>query len=106
MRRSAPRPLRSALPALRSSLAPVSVLARVQQHWAAAVGEAIAREAEPVLERDGTVTVACRSAVWAQELELLGPDPVRRLNEALEGAGGGRPVRDLRAVAGRDARIE
>ena len=29
------------------------------------------REAEPVSERDGIVTVACRSAVWAQELDLM-----------------------------------
>jgi predicted nucleic acid-binding Zn ribbon protein len=36
------------------------------------VGEAVAREASPaVSERDGVVTVACRSATWAQELDLL-----------------------------------
>jgi predicted nucleic acid-binding Zn ribbon protein len=29
------------------------------------------------------VTVACRSAVWAQELELLGSDLSDRLNAAL-----------------------
>jgi predicted nucleic acid-binding Zn ribbon protein len=38
----------------------------------------------PVGERDGVVTISCRSAVWAQELDLLGPDLLKRLNEALE----------------------
>ena len=44
----------------------------MQRAWASAVGEAIAAEAAPVAERDGVVTVACRSATWAQELDLLG----------------------------------
>ena len=51
--------------------------------WPDVAGELIAGEAKPVSERGGTVTIACRSAVWAQELTLLGPDLVRRLNEAL-----------------------
>jgi predicted nucleic acid-binding Zn ribbon protein len=58
----------------------------VQACWPAAVGPAIAAEAEPVGERGGVLTVACRSAVWAQELQLLGPDLLGRLNEALGGA--------------------
>ena len=44
----------------------------MQSAWPGAVGEAVAREAGPVSERDGVVTVACRSATWAQELDLLG----------------------------------
>ena len=36
------------------------------------MGEAIAREATPLAERDGVITVACGSATWAQELDLLG----------------------------------
>jgi predicted nucleic acid-binding Zn ribbon protein len=48
-----------------------------------------------VAERDGVVTVACRSAVWAQELELMSEAVRERLNAAL-----GRPaVRRLRASA-------
>ena len=39
--------------------------------------------ARPVSERDGVVTVACESGVWAQELELLGPDLLTRLETAL-----------------------
>ena len=52
-------------------MAPATLLAAVQSAWPAAVGEAIAREANPVAERSGVVTVACRSATWAQELDLL-----------------------------------
>jgi hypothetical protein len=36
-----------------------------------------------VSERDGVVTVACASAVWAAELELLGPELLERLNGRL-----------------------
>ena len=46
-------------------------------------------------EPAGTVGVACSSAVWAQELELLAPDLPERLNAAL-GGGGGAPVKALR----------
>jgi predicted nucleic acid-binding Zn ribbon protein len=59
---------------------PATLLAAVQSAWPGAVGEAIAREASPVSEREGVVTVACRSATWAQELDLLGG----RIREQLE----------------------
>ena len=39
--------------------------------WPRVAGERFARAAEPVAERDGVITVACESAVWAQELDLL-----------------------------------
>ena len=48
--------------------------------WPAAAGEAFAAASEPVAERDGTVTVACTSAVWAQELDLLSERVLERLN--------------------------
>ena len=72
MRRPAPRPLGQALAEVSAGLAPATTLARVQARWGDAVGDVIAEEAEPVSEREGVVTVACRSAVWAQELDLLG----------------------------------
>ena len=31
------------------------------------------REATPIAERDGVLTVTCEAAVWAQELDLMGP---------------------------------
>jgi predicted nucleic acid-binding Zn ribbon protein len=95
VRRLAPRPLALARDDLRVRLAPATPLAAVQRAWADAVGPAVAAEATPVAERDGIVTVSCRSGVWAQELDLLAPDVVERLNAALE-----RPlVRGLRCTA-------
>jgi predicted nucleic acid-binding Zn ribbon protein len=96
MRRRAPRPLGPALEDVRARLAPRTLLAEVQAVWPAAVGEAIAREARPVGERAGVVEVECRSAVWAQELDLMALALVARINAAL----GGAPVRGLRCVIG------
>ena len=95
MRRHVPRPVSAAVQALAARMAPTTALAAIQAGWVEAVGELIAREARPVAERDGVVTVACRSAVWAQELDLMGSEVVERLNRALEGAS----VRRLRCVA-------
>ena len=95
MRRHAPRPLAGAVEALAAQLAPATALAAVQGIWLDAVGQAIAAQARPAAERDGVVTVACRSAVWAQELDLMGSEVVERINAAL-----GRPaVRRLRCLA-------
>ena len=86
MRRPGPRPLAWALEGVTATLAPATALAQVQACWGVVVGESVAEESRPVAERDGVVTVACLSAVWAQELELMGPELVERLNEALAGA--------------------
>jgi predicted nucleic acid-binding Zn ribbon protein len=95
VRRAGPRPLGIALAAVTDRLAPATLLAEVQRAWAEAAGEAFAARSEPVGERAGVVTVACASAVWAQELDLLSEQVVERLNEAL-----GRPaVRGLRPQA-------
>jgi predicted nucleic acid-binding Zn ribbon protein len=70
-RRRTPRQLGEALRTAVESVEPATPLAAVQSAWAEAVGERIAAAASPVSERDGTVTVACESATWAQELDLL-----------------------------------
>ena len=71
------------------------IVRTLQRAWPEAVGAAFAGQTEPVAERAGTVTVACTSAVWAQELDLLSERVVERLNERL-----GRPaVRGLRPQA-------
>ncbi len=88
-------PLAGAVEALTRRLEPMTPLAAVQRHWVDVVGPAVAAEAQPVSERGGVVTVACRSAVWAQELELLAPDVVARLNERL----GAARVTSLRCTA-------
>jgi predicted nucleic acid-binding Zn ribbon protein len=82
-RRRSPRPAGLSIAALADRLAPATVLAEVQRVWPQVAGEAIAAEATPTAERSGTLTVTCRSAVWAQELDLMGPDLVARLNAAL-----------------------
>ncbi len=87
MRRRAPRPLRIALERTAARAAPPSLLASVQSAWAEVAGVVVAEETEPVSERDGVVTVACRSAVWAQELELLRPDLENRLSAHVAGPG-------------------
>jgi predicted nucleic acid-binding Zn ribbon protein len=95
VRRSSPRPLALALDRVRERLEPATPLANVQRAWPEAVGPAVATEAQPVRERAGVVTVECRSAVWAQELDLMAPDLIERLNQAA----GGPIVRSLRCVA-------
>jgi predicted nucleic acid-binding Zn ribbon protein len=94
-RRPGPRPLATALDHVIDQLVPATLLADVQRAWPAAAGEAFAAQCAPVAERDGAITVACASAVWAQELELLSEPVVGRLNETL-----GRPaVKTLRPQA-------
>jgi predicted nucleic acid-binding Zn ribbon protein len=95
MRRRGPRPVGIALDGFTAAIAPATLLAEVQRAWTRAAGEAFAQAAEPVAERDGVITVACASAVWAQELDLLSERVVAALNEAI-----GRPaVRRLRPQA-------
>ena len=96
MRRSTPRPLAAALEPVTRSASPPTLLARVQACWVATVGPVVAAEAEPVHEQGGRLTLACRSAVWAHELELLAPDILERLNEALDPGAPG-PLTALRA---------
>lgn len=93
--RRAPRPLSSALSALADELAPETMLAEVQRVWSEAVGEAIAAEAEPTSARGGVVTVSCSASVWAQELDLMAPQILARLNATLPRG----TVQRLRCVA-------
>lgn len=78
-----PRPLAGALAGLRADVAPKTLLAAVQGAWPSAVGDVVAAQAEPVAERDGVVRIACRSATWAQELDLIQDELLTRLREAL-----------------------
>ena len=86
MSRRAPRKLGDALGAVREEAAPATPLAAAQSLWAQVAGESVAAVAEPVGERNGVVTVACQTAAWAQELDLLGPELLSRLNAALAAA--------------------
>ena len=82
--RRSPRPLGLAIDGLRDELAPATLLGEVQSVWPEAVGEAIAAEAQPTAERGGVLTISCSASVWAQELDLMGPAIVERLNGSLE----------------------
>ena len=94
-RRATPRSLAPALEGISARVMPATLLAEVQRAWPAAAGSVLATAAEPVSERDGVVTIACGSGVWAQELDLLGERVVAALNREL----GRDAVKRLRAVA-------
>lgn len=96
MRRTGPRPFSHALEALQDSLEPPTLLAAVQRAWPAVSGS-FASVSEPVAERDGVVTVACDSAVLAQELDLMSELVLAQLNAAL----GRAAVKRLRVRATR-----
>jgi len=64
------------------------------------MGPALSAEAQPISERAGVLSVACSSSVWAQELELMGPELTERLNAALGAADGAPAVRELRFRVG------
>jgi predicted nucleic acid-binding Zn ribbon protein len=93
--RRSPRHAGLALDHLRGDLAPDTLLAEVQQAWRDAVGAAIAIEARPTRERGGVVTVSCSASVWAQELDLMAPAIIERLNQRLRAG----QVSRLRCVA-------
>ncbi len=93
--RRAPRVLEAALGQLAEELAPDTVLAEVQRAWRKTVGDAIAAEAAPTAERGGVLTISCSASVWAQELDLMAPQIVARLNSSLARGS----VQRLRCVA-------
>ena len=81
--RRVPRPAGEALRAALERAAPKTPLAAVQAAWAAVVGERIAAVAQPVSDQGGTVVVACADPVWAEELDLMQEQLMRRLRERL-----------------------
>jgi predicted nucleic acid-binding Zn ribbon protein len=97
--RKQPRPLGPALEAALRPLAPATLLGSVQSRWEHAVGKKIAAESTPVSERDGVITVACRSATWAHELDLLGDQVLSKLRSELPEA---TSLRGLRFTASRE----
>lgn len=80
-RRRAPRPAANAFQAALQQVAPKTPLARVQAAWESAVGKQLAAVATPVSERDGTLTIECADAVWAQELDLMQETLLQRLRD-------------------------
>jgi len=82
-RRRSPRPAGAAFRAARQRAAPQTGLAAVQAVWSSALGERLGRAAQPVAEREGTVTVECVDGVWAQELDLMQATLLERLRAEL-----------------------
>ena len=92
-----PRQLAEAIARFRRETAPPTLLGSVQAAWARAVGEAIADQAIPATDRDGVITVRCRSGVWAAELTMLSGELAAQVNQALPE---GRQVKALRFTVG------
>ena len=84
LHRRAPRAVMSALEPLQDEWAPETLLAEIQRCWTEVVGPGIGAEARPTSERAGVLTVDCSGAVWAQELDLMGPTIVTGLNAQLQ----------------------
>jgi predicted nucleic acid-binding Zn ribbon protein len=80
-RRRAPRPAANAFQAALQQVAPKTPLAAAQTAWESAVGKQLAAVATPVSERDGTLTIECADAVWAQELDLMQETLLQRLRD-------------------------
>jgi predicted nucleic acid-binding Zn ribbon protein len=74
-----------ALDEIQAELVPATLLAEVQAVWRTAVGDVIAEQAQPVSERAGVLTIGCSASVWSQELDLMAPSIIERLNAALVG---------------------
>lgn len=81
--RRSPRPIAAAVERTRAQLAPETLLGEVQQVWGGVVGDLIAGEAQPTSERAGVLTVSCTASAWAQELDLMSPIVIERLNDVL-----------------------
>lgn len=79
----APKRLGETLSRFRTDQAPQTPLATVQAIWERIVGERIAAVTEVVEEREGVVTIECSSAVWTQELDLMGPRIAARIKAEL-----------------------
>lgn len=75
--------------AMASFLAESGLAHRIEQNnavaaWPEVAGKQIAQVTEPrVVTQDGTLFVSVKTAAWMNELSLMSPDLVRRINEAM-----------------------
>ena len=98
-RRDEPRSLADAVRSLQRAAAPQTPLGAVQAAWEPAVGKSVAEQALPVSERGGVVTIACRSATWAQELDLMQNELLESLSRELANGGSEAEITALRFTA-------
>jgi len=103
-RRRAPEPIASTLGSIIDRLDSEGhfAIVRLVQAWPEIVGEAIARRTEVIELKFHTAVVRVSGAMWIQELNLMKPQILARLREAI----GGDVVRDIRFVQGRMSRRE
>ena len=66
--------------------------ANVQLIWREVVGEKIADVTEILGVKGGIVRIATRDSMWSQELSMIKPEIIRKLNDRL----GEKIVRDIR----------
>lgn len=98
MKPTSPTPLAEALAAY---LQKQGLVKRVQQagileDWATLVGPQIAAVTEPEsVTADGVLRVRVTTSAWAQELSLMSPRVLARLNDGRKGR-----VREIRWIAG------
>ncbi|UJA18743.1 DUF721 domain-containing protein [Thermoleophilia bacterium SCSIO 60948] len=78
-----PRRLGMSLGRVTPDIAPATPLARIQAVWEEAAGRQVASNASPVALREDVLIVACSSAAWAQELELMQTQLAAALAERL-----------------------
>lgn len=78
-RSTPPKPIGAALNRVLSGIAPKTALAEIQAVWAEAVGPQIDAVTEVVSEHEGTVVIECEGSVWAQELEMMAPQLIKKL---------------------------
>lgn len=96
-RSRAPTEVGSILQAILGRIDPENRIA-LWQKWDAVVGEPIASHARPSRLDDGVLVVAVTSHAWAQELQHLKGDLIKRLNAAF----GATRVRDIFFVPASD----
>jgi predicted nucleic acid-binding Zn ribbon protein len=77
-------------------------LVRLIRLWPEMVGEAIARRTEVSSLKFHTAVIRVSTAMWIQELNLMRPQILARVNAAM----GNDAVRDIRFVPGRMSRRE
>jgi hypothetical protein len=79
-----------------AGLEPTSDVWQLGEIWSAALGAQIASRATPVRLARGELLIAVAEAVWRQELQLLAPQIMAKLNQAL----GREVVQRVRLVGG------
>jgi len=78
-RSARPKPIGDALGRALDPVAPMTTLAELQRIWPSVVGPGIEAVTTVSEEREGTVTIECESTVWANELEMMGPQLLEKL---------------------------